>query len=229
MARQQRQSRYKNSESEYFWLSPRTVNQKHLVQEIRENKIVLVKGPPGCGKTVLTLQEAIRDLNQGFVRKIYYLRNNCETDGLGSKGRGEIPGTVLEKAMPLLGPILDNLLELMPEGKAKYMIEKSVIEPLYYEDLRGRSLNEAFIIGDEAQSVTPKGVKTLLTRIGRDSKIVLLGDVKQKDTSSRYDDGLSDAYQRLRGLQDVGFVELGLQDIQRNSVITEILRRYGDY
>jgi phosphate starvation-inducible PhoH-like protein len=222
-------TKYQNAGNEYHWVFPRSENQKRLVESIFTNSITLVSGPSGTGKTLLTLQEALKAYSNGQIKKIYYLRNNCETSELGSKGRGELPGTILEKALPLLGPIVDNLFEIVSEGKAKYMIEKGVIEPLYYEDLRGRSLISSFVIADEAQSVPPKGVKTLLTRIGRGTKMVLLGDYRQKDTADRYGDGLMDACSRLIGIPGIGIVHFGIEDIQRHGIIKDILIRYGDF
>lgn len=212
-------------QNEYFFKHPRTPSQQTYCESLQNNVITIGSGPPGTGKTLLALQEAIK---QNY-RKIYYVRNNCFTDGLGSKGRGELPGTILEKAMPLLGPIADNLFELVAEHKAKYMIEKGIIEPLYYEDLRGRSLANAFIIADEAQNVPSKGIKTLLSRLGRDSKLVLSGDSRQKDTKPDINDGLADACKRLDTLNFVGIVHFTCADIQRNAFLQSILNRYDEY
>lgn len=209
-------------QDEYYFKHPRGKAQQLFAESIQNNIITIGLGPAGTGKTLFALQEALK---QGY-RKIYYVRNNCFTDGLGSKGRGELPGTIYEKALPLLGPVADNLFELVAEPKAKYMLEKGIIEPLYYEDLRGRSFKNCFIIADEAQNVASKGIKTLLTRLALGTKLVLIGDCAQKDTDRFIDDGLLDAKNRLDGLSFVGIVQFAKSDIQRNPIIQNILERY---
>jgi phosphate starvation-inducible PhoH-like protein len=114
-------------------------------------------------------------------------------------------------------------------GAAEYLLNKKIIEPVLLEDIRGRSLNEAFIIVDEAQNFLPSQIKTVLTRVGKDSKILLIGDTKQTDMEVfRRENGLVDAIHRLRHLQEVGTVEFHKEDIVRNSVIAHILDRYDD-
>lgn len=209
-------------QDEYYFKHPRTEAQRLFAQSIANNIITMGLGPAGTGKTLFALQGALK-LN---YRKIYYVRNNCFTDGLGSKGRGELPGSVLEKALPLLGPVADNLFELVAEPKARFMLEKGIIEPLYYEDLRGRSFKNAFIIADEAQNVSSKGIKTLLTRISEGTKLILIGDCAQKDTSLNIDNGLLDAKIRLAGLPFLNIVQFSKNDIQRSPILKEILMRY---
>lgn len=214
-------------EHEYFWQPPATDNQRALIESIQQNTITFATGPAGVGKTFIALQEALKLLNARQIDKIYYVRNNCGFSDLGSKGRGELPGNILDKARPLLGPIVDNLAELVDQGKANYMIEKGIIEPLLYEDLIGRSLTYSFIIADEAASVTSKGMLALLSRVARGSKLVVVGDTRQKATSSQFDDGISDAVARLQGLKGIGFVQFTKADIQRHGLLCEILTRYG--
>jgi len=114
-------------------------------------------------------------------------------------------------------------------GAAEYLLNKKIIEPVLLEDIRGRSLNEAFVIVDEAQNFLPSQIKTVLTRVGKDSKILLIGDTKQTDMEVfRRENGLVDAIHRLRNLSEVGVIEFGKEDIVRNSVIAHILDRYDD-
>jgi phosphate starvation-inducible PhoH-like protein len=114
-------------------------------------------------------------------------------------------------------------------GAGEYLLKKKIIEPVLLEDIRGRSLNEAFIIVDEAQNFLPSQIKTVLTRVGKDSKILLIGDTKQTDMEVfRRENGLVDAIYRLRQLSEVGIVEFQKEDIVRNSVIAHILDRYDD-
>ncbi|MGL4568434.1 MAG: PhoH family protein [Fusobacteriaceae bacterium] len=218
--------KYSNSESEYKFIEPITPNQKLYQKSLNLNTITICSGCAGTGKTLLALQKGLKLYKEGKISKIYYIRNNCGMADLASKGRGDLPGDVLQKALPLLGPIVDNLFELLVDHKAKYMVEKGVIEPLYYEDLRGRSFSNSFLLADEAQSVTPKGILTLLTRIGEGTKLALIGDKSQKDTASNYSDGLSDAIHRLEGMTDLGIIFLNESDIQRHGIIKDIISRY---
>ena len=134
------------------------------------------------------------------------------------------------KIAPLIGPIMDNLpVCCRSHGSANYLLDKGIIEPLLLEDIRGRSLNRAFVIVDEVQNFLPTHCKTVLTRVGQDSKMVLIGDTKQTDLDVfRRENGLVDAIYRLRHLQDVGIVEFQKEDVVRNSVISHILDRYDD-
>jgi phosphate starvation-inducible PhoH-like protein len=115
------------------------------------------------------------------------------------------------------------------QGAAEYLLNKKIIEPILLEDIRGRSLNESFVIVDEAQNFLPQQIKTCLTRVGKDSKICLIGDTKQTDMDVfRRENGLIDAVHRLSNLSEVGIVEFAKEDIVRNSVIAHILDRYDD-
>ena len=190
-------------------------------------EVTLVRGPAGTGKTILALQTALKLYQLGQIDKIYYVRNDPDSD-LGSKDLGALPGTKEEKLAPLLGPILDNIYELCSYGKAKYIIDKEIIEVIPFQFLRGRSLMNKFVIADEMQNVPPQGILTLLTRLGRNTRMVLMGDSKQKDTKGRYGDGLNDAWTRLRHVDGVGLVTFGLEDIQRSGIIKDIMIAY-DY
>ena len=218
-------TKYSGASAEYRYLTPRTHNQRMLVESIRQNTITIVSGYPGTGKTLLSLQEGIFMLKNGEIDKIYYVRND-PLNKLGSKGKGYLPGNAQEKMAPLLAPIVDNIYEICNKGKADYIIANNQIEALLFEDLRGRSFNRSFIISDEVQNCPPIGVYTVLTRLGRESKLVLLGDGEQKDSLDRFSDGLTDAWRRLDGIQDIGKVKLDLKDIFRNKLIKDIVKSY---
>ena len=220
-----KRSKYSGVEAEYRYLTPRTLNQRRVVQSIQDNTITLVIGPPGSGKTLLALQEAIHAHKNGEIDKIYYVRNN-PVNKLGSKGIGFLPGTAQEKLAPLVAPIVDNIYQICNKGKADYILGNSIIEGITFEDLRGRSFQRSFIISDESQNCPPIGIYTVLTRIGNESKLVLLGDSHQKDSTDFIDDGLTDAWNRLANIPDIGRVSLGIDDIFRNKLIKDIIKSY---
>ena len=165
---------------------------------------------------------------EGQFDKVYYVRSDVGVEF--QRGRGALPGDLSEKIAPLIAPVLDNLPCIMrSQGAAEYLLNKKIIEPVLLEDIRGRSLNEAFIIVDESQNFLPSHIKTCLSRVGKDSKICLIGDTKQTDLEVfRRENGLVDAIHRLRQLSEVGVVEFQKEDIVRNSVIAHILDRYDD-
>ena len=222
----ERLSSYSKSGQEFYWIAARSDNQRRFLLSMDENVVTFCKGPAGCGKTILALQQALKALQMRQVDKIYYVRNDIINRTLGSKIGGALPGDRIEKLEHLLGPIVDNLYELCSPGKAKYILNNDQIEPLNFEQLRGRSLMNKFVIADEVQNVPIIGVKTLLSRIGRESKLVLLGDTDQRDLDYTYTDGLKDAFNRLRGVDGLGFVNMNYDDIQRNSLLKVILQRY---
>ena len=218
-------SSYANKSQEYFWKAPLTDNQRCFVDLMDEKQVVLAHGPAGTGKTLFALQTALKQLDMSIIDKIWYVRNDTYNK-FASKPMGALPGDAREKMLPLLGPILDNLDELCSPGKAKYIIDNGQIEAIPFEFLRGRSLANAFIIVDEAQNTTPEAIKMALTRISRNSQMVLIGDTRQKDSLDRFDDGLADAVDKLQGLPSVGIVEFGPQDIKRSAIVADILSRY---
>lgn len=218
-------SSYSNKSQEYFWKAPLTNRQRLFIDLMDEKQVVIGYGPAGTGKTMFALQTGLKQLATREINKIWYVRNDTYNK-FASKPMGALPGDAREKMLPLLGPILDNLDELCSPGKAKYIIDNGQIEAIPFEYLRGRSLANSFIIVDEAQNTTPEAIKMVLTRISRNSQLVLLGDVKQKDSLDRFDDGLADAISKLNGLESVGIVRFGVQDIQRSQIVADILSRY---
>jgi phosphate starvation-inducible PhoH-like protein len=205
-----------------------TWRQEELWNSLKRNTVTLAHGCAGTGKTLIALHYGLFGIAQGAFNKVYYVRSDVGVEF--QRGRGALPGDLSEKIAPLIAPVLDNLPCIMrSQGAGEYLLNKKIIEPVLLEDIRGRSLNEAFIIVDEAQNFLPSQIKTVLTRVGKDSKILLIGDTRQTDMEVfRRDNGLVDAIHRLRNLTEVGTVEFQKEDIVRNSVIAHILDRYED-
>lgn len=216
--------------TEYHWKAPATRNQQDYWASLLDNFITIAEGPSGTGKTLFALQYALKQWEQRNIDTIYYVRNECDKYAtLGSKGRGFLPGNVAEKSAPLLGPVLDNLYELVHHNKADYIKNNNIIVPLIYDDLRGRSLNNCVIIADEAQNVPLPGIILAISRIGRNASLIMLGDVSQKDTGGKFNNGLHIAKEKLRGMEGVGTIQLGPGDILRNNKLADILTRLQQY
>lgn len=205
-----------------------TWRQEELWNTFKRNTVTIASGCAGTGKTLIALHYGLHGVASGTFDKVYYVRSDVGVEF--QRGRGALPGDLSEKIAPLIAPVLDNLPCIMrSQGAADYLLNKKIIEPVLLEDIRGRSLNEAFIIVDEAQNFLPSHIKTCLSRVGKDSKICLIGDTKQTDMEVfRRENGLVDAIYRLKNLQEVGIVEFAKEDIVRNSVIAHILDRYED-
>ena len=205
-----------------------THRQEEFHQMMITNTVTIAHGSAGTGKTLVALWTGLLGVAKGDFDKVVYIRSDVGVEF--QRGRGALPGDMSEKIAPLLGPVMDNLpVCCRSAGSANYLLEKGIVEPLLLEDVRGRSLNNAFIVVDEVQNFLPMHVKTCLTRVGQDSKMVLIGDTKQADLDVfRRENGLVDAIYRLRHLQDVGILEFHKEDVVRNSVIAHILDRYDD-
>lgn len=208
------------------FIKPLNSRQKEYVRLIKEKTVVLCEGSPGTAKTLLALHTSICLLNDESspIEKIFYIRANV---GISEESSiGMLPGPLQEKIIPLAYPVLDSLINFMSEGNAKYLIENSKIEVLPISMVRGRSFANSIVIVDECANCSPNTILTLLTRVGENSKMLLLGNSKQKDTVATIKDGLKDAIQRLQDLPQVGIVIFKDEDIVRNSVIKDILAKY---
>lgn len=205
-----------------------TWKQEEFWNTLKKNTVTLAHGAAGTGKTLIALHYGLYGVAEGLFDKVYYVRSDVGVEL--QRGRGALPGDLSEKIAPLVAPIFDNLPCIMrSQGAAEYLLNKKIIEPTLLEDIRGRSLNNAFIIVDESQNFLPSHCKTVLTRVGKDSKICLIGDTKQTDLEVfRRENGLLDAVHRLKNLQEVGIVHFEKSDIVRNSIISHILDRYDD-
>jgi phosphate starvation-inducible PhoH-like protein len=199
---------------------PRNEAQKYLQTSIRQNSITLVTGPAGTGKTGLSIQTLIDMYKDRYLEKIVIVRLITDTF---DEHLGALPGEKEEKLYHFLGPILDNLLQILTPGEVEYFISKKLIEVIPVSHLRGRSLVNAGVLVEEAQNMTPAMLLTLLTRIGTGSRIVINGDPEQADFYNR--NGISYALKLLDGLQDVGIIKFTDIHIERHPIIKEILAR----
>jgi phosphate starvation-inducible protein PhoH and related proteins len=205
-------------------VKPRSEGQARYVTAIRENDLVICLGPAGCGKTYLAVAMALNALRTELVRKIVLVRPAVEA---GEK-LGFLPGDLLAKVNPYLRPLMDALADIVSFDQVKRYMENDIIEivPLAY--MRGRTLNDTFIILDEAQNTTSTQMKMFLTRMGENSRIVVTGDPTQDDLPAHVKSGLLDATQRLTGIPGVEAVELSGQDIVRHRLVRDIVRAYDD-
>jgi phosphate starvation-inducible PhoH-like protein len=205
-------------------IQPRTVGQAQYVRSIAENDLVFCVGPAGTGKTYLAVAMAVQALKQERVRKIVLVRPAVEA----GESLGYLPGDMQAKINPYLRPLLDALREMIDYDLIRRFTEQDLIEvaPLAY--MRGRTLNEAFIILDEAQNTTVSQMKMFLTRMGRNSKIVVSGDTTQVDLPSHTASGLVDAMRRLQGIEGLSMVTLTNSDIVRHRLVQDIVRAYEE-
>ncbi len=201
---------------------PRTKGQSEYVDAIRGNDLIFCSGPAGCGKTYLAVAMALHALRTESVRKIVLVRPAVEA----GERLGFLPGDMLAKVNPYLRPLLDALADIVTFEQVKRYLENDVIEIIPLAFMRGRTLNETFIILDEAQNSTVTQMKMFLTRMGEGSKIVVTGDPTQSDLPGNLRSGFNDATGRLAGIPGVAIVELSGQDIVRHRLVREIVRAY---
>ncbi len=201
---------------------PRSRGQESYVQAMRENSVVLCTGPAGCGKTYLAVAMAANALRQEQVRKIILVRPAVEA---GEK-LGFLPGDMLAKVNPFLRPLLDALGDLLTFDQVKRYIENDVIEIVPLAFMRGRTLNNTFIILDEGQNTTTTQMKMFLTRMGNDSQIVVTGDTSQIDLPNHVQCGLTDAVDRLQGIPGIAVVNMSGEDIVRHQLVGKIVQAY---
>lgn len=206
-------------------IKPKTLGQKKYVDMIREKMIVFGCGPAGTGKTYLAMAMAITAFKNDEVGRIILTRPAIEA---GEK-LGFLPGDLQSKVDPYLRPLYDALYQIMGADTFMKNMEKGLIEvaPLAY--MRGRTLDNAFIILDEAQNTTPAQMKMFLTRIGFGSKVIVTGDASQKDLPSGTKSGLEIAIQVLGRIEDVGFCNLTSKDVVRHPLVQKIVQAYEDY
>jgi phosphate starvation-inducible PhoH-like protein len=203
---------------------PRTQGQARYVQSIREHDITFAIGPAGTGKTYLAVAVAVEALKNHQIRKIVLVRPAVEA----GESLGFLPGDITAKINPYLRPLLDALQEMIDYDQMKRYMEQDVVEVVPLAYMRGRTLNEAFIILDEAQNTTVSQMKMFLTRMGNGSKIVISGDTTQVDLPRASASGLTDALHRLSDIKGINVVQLTKSDIVRHRLVQEIVRAYED-
>lgn len=210
------------AESTGRFLRPRTDGQAMYVKAMRENDLTICVGPAGTGKTWLAVAMAVSYLRQGLIKKIVLVRPAVEA----GERLGFLPGDIAAKVNPYLRPLFDALNDMMDPEQVKRYLENDIIEiaPLAY--MRGRTLNQAVIIMDEAQNTTTAQMKMFLTRMGYGSKIIVTGDITQVDLPLHTRSGLTDVLTRLRNIENIAVIHLGEADIVRNPLVQKILNAY---
>ena len=206
-------------------IKPKTLGQKQYIDMIREKMIVFGIGPAGTGKTYLAMAMAVNAFKKNEVERIILTRPAIEA---GEK-LGFLPGDLQSKVDPYLRPLYDALFEIMGAESFNINLEKGLIEvaPLAY--MRGRTLDNAFIILDEAQNTTPSQMKMFLTRIGFGSKVIVTGDGSQKDLPPNVKSGLDEAVKILKDIPEIGFNKFSTRDVVRHPLVQRIVKAYEDY
>ena len=203
----------------------RTENQQRLVKAFEENDLVFATGPAGTGKTFVAIALAVKALKNKEIRKIILSRPAVEA---GEK-LGFLPGEMKDKLDPYLQPLYDALQDMVPGAKLKEYMENNVIQIAPLAFMRGRTLNDAVIILDEAQNTTTHQIKMFLTRLGMNAKMIITGDVTQIDLSPTATSGLVQAMQILKGVKGIGKVEFEKKDIVRHKLVQRIVEAYDKF
>ena len=200
----------------------RTQNQLEYYRRVQKNDLVFCIGPAGTGKTFLAVAMALSALRANEVSRIILSRPAVEA----GESLGFLPGDLSEKIDPYLRPLLDALADMVSPDKLKGMLERRIVEIIPLAYMRGRTLNNSFIILDEAQNATRSQMKMFLTRLGQNSKAIVTGDVTQIDLVKKTDSGLSDVFQLFSGINGIDFVEFGREDVVRHRLVAEIINAY---
>jgi phosphate starvation-inducible PhoH-like protein len=206
-------------------IRPKTANQKRYVDAIEDHTITFGIGPAGTGKTYLAMAKAVSALQAKKVNRIVLTRPAVEA---GEK-LGFLPGTLNEKIDPYLRPLFDALHDMIDIETIPRMMQSGIIEVAPLAFMRGRTLNDAFIILDEAQNTTPEQMKMFLTRLGFGSKMVITGDVTQIDLPNGQHSGLRIVRDILKGIDDIAFLELTAEDVVRHRLISDIVKAYDKF
>ncbi|HFV0253590.1 TPA: PhoH family protein [Streptococcus agalactiae] len=202
----------------------KTLGQKIYVDSVKNHDVVFGIGPAGTGKTFLAVTLAVTTLKRGQVKRIILTRPAVEA----GESLGFLPGDLKEKVDPYLRPVYDALYQILGKEQTSRLMEREIIEiaPLAY--MRGRTLDDAFVILDEAQNTTIMQMKMFLTRLGFNSKMIVNGDVSQIDLPKNVKSGLIDAVEKLRNIKKIDFIHLSAKDVVRHPVVAEIINAYSD-
>lgn len=203
-------------------IKAKTTNLKKLVRESEKNDMIFAIGPAGTGKTYTSVALAVRALRDKEVKRIILTRPAVEA----GESLGFLPGDLKEKLDPYLQPLYDALRDMIPHEKLEGFIEKRVIEVAPLAFMRGRTLDEAFVILDEAQNTTHSQMKMFLTRMGMNAKFIITGDPSQVDLPLRQKSGLKEAMRILNEVKEIGFVHLTEEDVVRHPVVRKIINAY---
>ena len=206
-------------------VSPKTVNQKRYVDSIRNNTITFGIGPAGTGKTFLAVALAAAALSRREVNRIILTRPAVEA----GERLGFLPGDLMAKVDPYLRPLFDALHDMLEPERVSSHLERGVIEVAPLAFMRGRSLNDSFIILDEAQNTSPEQMKMFLTRLGFNSKMVVTGDITQIDLPRDQDSGLVMVADVLQGVEGIEFVRFGDEDVVRHKLVRRIVAAYNEH
>ena len=206
-------------------ITPRSTNQLKLVKEFDKNDMIFAIGPAGSGKTYTAIALAVRALKNKEIKKIILSRPAVEA---GEK-LGFLPGDMKDKIDPYLQPLYDALQDMIPAAKLKEFMELNIIQIAPLAFMRGRTLNDAIVILDEAQNTTTQQIKMFLTRMGMNTKMIVTGDMTQIDLPSSQTSGLVQAIKILKGVKGISFIELNKKDIVRHKLVTRIVEAYEKF
>jgi len=206
-------------------IKPRTANQQRLIEAYQENDMIFAVGPAGTGKTYLSIALAVKALKEKAVKKIILSRPAVEA---GEK-LGFLPGDMKDKIDPYLQPLYDALEDMLPLVKLQDMMEKHIIQIAPLAFMRGRTLNDAVVILDEAQNTTPAQIRMFLTRMGWNTKMIITGDMTQIDLPHSQKSGLIEALHILNNVEGIGVVNLDSHDIVRHKLVTRIVNAYEEF
>ncbi len=206
-------------------IKSRSANQQKLIDEYEKKDMIFAIGPAGTGKTYLSIALAVKSLKEKAIKKIILSRPAVEA---GEK-LGFLPGDMKEKIDPYLQPLYDALEDMIPQVKLQDMMEKNIIQIAPLAFMRGRTLNDAVVILDEAQNTTPAQIRMFLTRMGWNTKMIITGDVTQIDLPRGQKSGLIDAMNILKNIEDISFVNLSGKDIVRHKLVTKIVNAYDTH
>ena len=203
-------------------IKPKTKGQESYVSCVEKNDIVFAVGPAGTGKTFLAVAMALARLREKEISKIILTRPAIEA----GESLGFLPGDLMEKVDPYLRPLTDALFDMLPSDQMRRYLERKIIEivPLAY--MRGRTLNNAFVILDEAQNTSPMQMKMFLTRLGINSKAIITGDITQIDLPEKVESGLIQIQEILKQIEGIGFIYLDKKDVVRHRLVQDIIQAY---